>query len=101
MPLCQIQACLSGVDRRDATLALIAMQGAHAAHAPLAVGKDGTSVFERFYGAMKRAMSPRGAETEKATDVRADAKMFEFLKARAAADALKAKTKLTLKPNQT
>jgi hypothetical protein len=90
MPLAQIQAALAAVDRRDAGLALMAMQGAHVAYAPLVVGREGSGAFDKFVAALRGVISPR-KKSAKNSD-QGEVAMFKLLKAVAMKNSIAAKT---------
>jgi hypothetical protein len=58
MHLAQIRVALDACDRRDAALALQALETTHAAVAPLLVGREGSSLLQRCSAALRRVIRP-------------------------------------------
>jgi hypothetical protein len=67
MSLPQIQAALRACDRRDAMLALQHLETTHAGNAPLLVGKEGRTAFEKCAGYLRNIISPKSASATAST----------------------------------
>jgi hypothetical protein len=67
MSLPQIQAALRACDRRDAMLALQHLETTHAGNAPLLVGKEGRTAFEKCAGYLRNIIAPKSAKSTAST----------------------------------